>query len=147
LALNGLLTTARKSVRLSTAQVERCWKLGVQLLTKVNKEPRVELMVFSSELPSTSISYHLSVLNAKLDEVAERGGVAPSSCVDLETCLAALPWRERRRLTLLLESVRVHANSPGLQDAVRLMQRLAADVWAEEPPPDMGRYQPAAYHE
>ncbi len=91
-------------------------------------------MVFSSDLPSTSISYHLSVLNAKLDEVAERGGVAPSSRVDLETCLAALPWRERRHLGLVLESVRVHAGSPDLQRAIAMMLEIAAEVWSETPP-------------
>jgi hypothetical protein len=101
----------------------------------------------SSVLPANSISYHLSILNAKLDEVAERAGVGLTSRIDLESCLAALPWRERRRLTLLLESVRVHANSPGLQDAVRLMQKLAAEVWSQEPPPDMSRFQPPSYRE
>jgi hypothetical protein len=84
---------------------------------------------------ANTISYNLGLLHTKLDEVAERAGVAPSDRMDLETCLAALPWRERRRLALLLESVRVHAMTPGLQDAVRLMLRLAADVWAKEPPP------------
>lgn len=82
-----------------------------------------------------TISYNLGLLHTKLDQVAERAGVAPSDRMDLETCLAALPWRERRRLALLLESVRVHAVTPGLQDAVRLMLRLATDIWAKEPPP------------
>jgi hypothetical protein len=84
---------------------------------------------------SHSISYNLGLLHTKLDEVAERAGVAPADRQDLESCLAALPWRERRRLTLLLESVKVHASTPGLQNAVRLMVRLAEDVWAKEPPP------------
>ena len=91
-------------------------------------------MIDRSEPAPHTISYHLGLLHTKLDEVAERAGVAPSERLDLESCLAALPWRERRRLALLLESVRVHATTPGLQDAVRLMLRLAADVWAEEPP-------------
>src|SRR5215218_1911620 len=85
-----------------------------------------------------SISYHLGLLNTKLDEVADRAGVPATSRRDLESCLAALPWRERRRLVLLFESVRVHATTPGLHDAVRLMLRLAADVWAREPPPAQG---------
>ncbi len=100
--------------------------------------------VRSSDLPPGTISYHLSLLNTKIDEVAERTGVSPSARLDLETCLAALPWRGRRHLTLLLESVRVDANSPALQDAVRLMLGLAAEVWAEEPPPDLPRYQPCS---
>ena len=98
--------------------------------------------VRSSDLPPSTMSYHLCVLNAKIDEVAERAGVTPSARMDLETCLAALPWRDRRHLTLLLESVRVHANSPALQDAVRLMLGLTAEVWAEAPPPDLHRYIP-----
>ena len=101
--------------------------------------------VSSSELPSTSISYHLCLLQTKIDEVADRAGVSSTARVDLDTCLAALPWRERRHLRLILESVRVHANSPALQDAVRLMQKLTAQVWSESPPPDLNRLQPSSY--
>ena len=100
------------------------------------------MLVRTSALPPTSISYHLGLLQTKIDEVADRAGVSSSARLDLETCLAALPWKDRRHLALVLESVRVHANSPALQDAVRLMLKLAADVWAEEPPPDLSRYQP-----
>ncbi len=95
----------------------------------------------SSEMPPSTISYHLSLLTTKIDEVAERASVSSSARMDLETCLAALPWRDRRHLTLILESVRVHANSPALQDAVRLMLGLAAKVWAQEPPPDLSKFQ------
>ena len=98
--------------------------------------------VRSSDLPPSTMSYHLCVLNAKIDEVAERAGIAPAARMDLESCLAALPWRDRRHLTLVLESVRVHANAPSLQEAVRLMLGLAAQVWAEEPPPDLNRFVP-----
>src|SRR5918997_1867466 len=98
--------------------------------------------VRSSDLPPSTLSYHLSLLNTKIDEVAERAGVSSSARMDLETCLAALPWRDRRHLSLVLESVRVHANSPALQDAVRLLLGLAAQVWAQEPPPDLHRYVP-----
>jgi hypothetical protein len=78
----------------------------------------------------------------KVEEVADRAGISPSARCDLETCLAALPWRDRRRLSLILESVQVHATSPALKDAVRLMRGLAAEIWAEEPPPDLYRHQP-----
>jgi hypothetical protein len=91
----------------------------------------------SSDLPPSTISYHLSLLSMKVEEVAERAGIVSSARCDLETCLAALPWRDRRRLTLILESVQVHATSPALQDAVRLMLGLAKTVWAEEPPPEL----------
>src|SRR5688572_13029458 len=100
--------------------------------------------VRSSDLPPSTMSYHLCVLNAKIDEVAERAGVTPSARMDLENCLAALPWRDRRHLTLILESVRVHADAPALQEAVRLLLKLTAQVWAIEPPPDLHRYVPEA---
>ncbi len=100
--------------------------------------------VRSSDLPPSTISYHLSLLNTKIEEVAERAGVSPLARLELETCLAALPWRDRRHLTLILESVRVHANSPALQDAVRMMLGLATEVWAQEPPPDLRRYVPTS---
>lgn len=103
------------------------------------------MIVRSSNVPSSGLTYHLSLLHAKVDEVAERAGVSPSARFDLETCLAALPWRERRHLALILESVQVHADSPALQDAIRLMLKLTADVWAKEPPPDLGRFQPRSY--
>ena len=99
------------------------------------------MVVRSSELLPSTISYHLSLLNLKIDEIAERAGITPSARCDLETCLAALPWRDRRRLRLILESVRVHAASSTLQDAVRMMLGLAAQVWAEHPPPDLNQHQ------
>lgn len=91
----------------------------------------------SSDLPPNTISYHLSLLSMKVEEVAERAGILPSARCGLETCLAALPWRDRRRLTLILESVQVHATSSALQDAVRLMLGLAKTVWGKEPPPEL----------
>jgi hypothetical protein len=84
---------------------------------------------------SGSVAYHLSILQTKVDEVAERAGVPLSMRRDLEASLAALPWRDRRRLGLLLEGVRVQAGSPELQTAVSLMLSLAADVWANTAPP------------
>jgi hypothetical protein len=99
------------------------------------------MFIPSPDLPPSTISYHLSLLSMKVEEVADRAGVTPSARCDLETCLAALPWRDRRRLTLILESVQVHATSPALKDAVRLMLGLAAEVWAEKPPPDLPQHQ------
>ncbi len=77
---------------------------------------------------------HLSDLHAKVDEVAERAGVSAYDRLDLRTALAALPWRERRHLGLVLESVRVHAGSPDLQRAIAMMLEIAAEVWSETPP-------------
>jgi hypothetical protein len=82
-----------------------------------------------------SVAQHLSDLHAKVEEVAERAGVSAAERRDVETALAALPWRERRRLGLVFESVRAHAGSPALHKAVDVMLALAQDIWARTPPP------------
>ena len=82
-----------------------------------------------------NVAQHLSALAAKVDEIAERAGVSIVQRSDLETILAALPWPDRRRLGLILESARVSATSGSVRDAVEVMLRLAADVWARTPPP------------
>ena len=84
------------------------------------------------------VAQHLGDLHAKVEEVAERAGVSAAKRLDVKSALAALPWRERRRLGLVLESVRVHAASPSLNTAVDMMLDLAGDVWAHSPPPQDG---------
>jgi hypothetical protein len=82
-----------------------------------------------------NMAQHLTDLHAKVDEVAERAGVSAFDRLDLRTALAARPWRERRHLGLVLESVRVHAASAELQQAVQMMLEFTAAVWSETPPP------------
>jgi hypothetical protein len=94
-------------------------------------------MAFGSSHPSSRhVALHLSTLTAKVDEVAERAGVSASDRLSLETTLAALPWPERRRLGLVLESARVGAQSEFLRTAVGMVLERAARVWARTPPPD-----------
>ena len=82
-----------------------------------------------------SVAHHLGDLQAKVEEVAERAGVSALDRLDLRTALAALPWRERRHLGLVLQSVRAHAAGPALRTAVDVMIALAGEVWARTPPP------------
>jgi len=89
----------------------------------------------SSNRAAAEIAHHLSALSAKVDEIAWRAGVSASERLDLETTLAALPWPERRRLGLILESGRVSATSEAVRDAVEVMLGLASEVWARTPPP------------
>ncbi|EIM26884.1 hypothetical protein [Microvirga lotononidis] len=89
----------------------------------------------SSHRASAEIAHHLSALAAKVDEIARRAGVSASERLDLETTLASLPWPERRRLGLILESARVSATSEAVRDAVAVMLGLASEVWARTPPP------------
>ena len=85
---------------------------------------------------SVRVAEHLGDLQNKVDEVAERAGVAASDRLDLRTALAALPWKDRRRLGLVLESARVGAMTPALQTAVGVMLQVAGEVWSETPPPN-----------
>jgi hypothetical protein len=87
------------------------------------------------DLSSSHVADHLSTLAAKVDEIAERAGVSAVARLDLETTLAALPWPDRRRLGLILESARVSTTDEGVQEAVEVMLDLAADIWARTPPP------------
>jgi hypothetical protein len=84
---------------------------------------------------SVRVVEHLAQLQNKVDEMAERAGVSAYDRLDLRTALAALPWQERRRLSLVLESARVGAETPELETAVGLMLELAGNVWADSPLP------------
>ena len=86
--------------------------------------------------PLGHVALHLSALTAKVDEVAARAGVSAFDRLALDTALAALPWPERRRLALVLESARVSADSAALQTAVEMILERAADIWDRTPPPD-----------
>jgi len=92
-------------------------------------------MSISNRFPSR-VAAHWGELAAKVDEISERAGVSARDRLTLETTLAALPWRERRRLGLILEAVRVQATSEDLRMAVNSMIRLAGNIWAREIPPD-----------
>ena len=84
---------------------------------------------------SLRVVEHLGDLQGKVEEVAERAGVSARDRLDLRTALAALPWKDRRRLGLVLESVRVGAETPARQTAVGMILKIAGEVWAETPPP------------
>jgi hypothetical protein len=83
---------------------------------------------------SSKAAAHWGELAAKIDEIAERTGVPARDRLTLETTLAAFPWRERRRLGLILEGVRVQAVSEDLWAAVDRMLGPTSEVWASEPP-------------
>jgi hypothetical protein len=81
------------------------------------------------------VACHLGELQSKIDEYAARAGISPSERLDLRSTLAALGWSDRRRLGMVLEGVRTHASSPALREAVSVVLRVAAEVWANMPPP------------
>jgi len=91
---------------------------------------------------SSIAAAHWGELAAKIDEVAERAGVPAHERPTLEATLAALPWRERRRLGLILEGVRVQAASEDLRTAVDRILKLAGEVWATKAPRDTSDMSP-----
>ena len=93
-------------------------------------------MYFNQFKSSNNVALHLSVLTDKVDEVATHAGVSAFDRLDLEGALAALPWRDRRRLVLILEGTKANANSEALCTAVDMIRQLASDTWARTPPPD-----------
>ena len=80
------------------------------------------------------VAEHLGDLQDKVEEVAARAGVSARDRLDLRTALAALPWKDRRRLGLVLESVRVGADTPARLTAVGMILKIAGEVWADTPP-------------
>jgi len=84
----------------------------------------------SSDRQSDSVSCHLSLLLQKVDEVAQQAGVSTSSQLDLTSALAELPEPARRRLRLVLESIRANTDSTDLRTAAHRMLTLATKVWS-----------------
>ena len=75
------------------------------------------------------VAYQLSVIQAKVDEIAERVGIPAHERLSLESTLAAMPWPTRRHLGLVLQGMRVHTENPALVQAVNMVLSLAAQVW------------------
>ena len=94
------------------------------------------MISFYSDSSDAAVARHLSLLATKVDEFAQRAGLSVAQRSDLTSTLAALPWKERRRLGLLLESTRVSTTNEDAQEAVNLMVGLAANIWAGTPYPE-----------
>ena len=80
------------------------------------------------------VACQLSVIQAKVDEIAERVGVPAHERLSLESTLAAMPWPTRRHLGLVLQAMRVHSENPALVQAVNMVLSLAAQVWNNRVP-------------
>jgi hypothetical protein len=90
--------------------------------------------LFYSDSSDDAVARHLSLLAAKVDEFAQRAGLSVAQRSDLTSTLVGLPWKDRRRLGLLLESTRVSTTNEAALEAVAIMVRLAANIWAATPP-------------
>ena len=79
------------------------------------------------------VAHFIGALQAKIEEVAERAGVSPHERLSLERMLAALPWPERRRVSLLLRGAQAQSENPALHRAVDLVLEVASEVWNNAP--------------
>jgi hypothetical protein len=79
------------------------------------------------------VVHFIGALQAKIEEVAERAGVSAHERLGLERMLAALPWPERRRVSLLLRGAQAQSENPALHRAVDLVFEVASEVWNNAP--------------
>ena len=80
---------------------------------------------------ASDINEAVAALQLKVEDVAERAGVH-STGRDLEVTLEALPPSKRRRLTVLLDAVRLNAEmheNSAMAFAAGYVLSLARDVW------------------
>jgi hypothetical protein len=82
------------------------------------------------------VAHFIGALQAKIEAVAERAGVSARDCLGLERMLAALPWPERRRVSLLLRGAKAQSENPALHRAVDLVFEVASEVWNTAPEAD-----------
>ena len=84
------------------------------------------------------VAYHLGLLQAKIEQIAERAGVSMYDRLTLEGLLAALPWPERRRVSLFLKASRAQSDDEALHRAIEILSSLASRAWTEAPDADAG---------
>ncbi|HEX2726120.1 MAG TPA: hypothetical protein VHN20_09900 [Beijerinckiaceae bacterium] len=84
------------------------------------------------------MAYHLGLLQAKIEQIAERAGVSVYDRLTLEGLLAALPWAERRRVSLFLKASRAQSDDEALHQAIEILSSLASRAWTDAPPADSG---------
>ncbi|HEY7386192.1 MAG TPA: hypothetical protein VH743_21235 [Beijerinckiaceae bacterium] len=82
------------------------------------------------------MAYHLGLLQAKIEQIAERAGVSVYDRLTLEGLLAALPWAERRRVSLFLKASRAQSDDEALHQAIEILSSLASRAWTDKPVAD-----------
>jgi transcriptional regulator with XRE-family HTH domain len=81
---------------------------------------------------------HRAAAGLSQEELAERAGVSAHERLGLERMLAALPWPERRRVSLLLRGAQAQSENPALHRAVDLVLEVASEVWNNAADPGPG---------
>ena len=83
------------------------------------------------------VAYHLGLLQAKIEQIAERAGLSIYERLTLDGLLAALSWPERRRVSLFLKAARAQSEDEALHQAIEILSSLASRAWTGEPDQDV----------
>lgn len=75
---------------------------------------------------------YLTVLQSRIDEIADQAGVTGAARLSIDDTLAALPRRHRRRVAMFLDSLRAFSPDPSQRAAAEAVQERAAAAWARE---------------
>jgi hypothetical protein len=79
------------------------------------------------------VAYHLGLLQAKIEQIAERAGLSACDRLTLEGLLSALPWAERRRVSLFLKAAKAQSDNEALHQAIEILSSLASRAWTDAP--------------
>jgi hypothetical protein len=74
----------------------------------------------------------LTVLQTRIDEMADHAGMTGAARSSLDETLAALSKASRRRLFMILESLRAFSPDPEQRAAAEAVQERAARAWGEQ---------------
>jgi hypothetical protein len=83
------------------------------------------------------VAYHLGLLQAKIEQIAERAGLSVYERLTLEGLLGALPWSERRRVSLFLKAAKAQSDNEALHQAIEILSSLASRAWTDRPHDDV----------
>ncbi|MBM1172211.1 hypothetical protein [Microvirga arabica] len=75
----------------------------------------------------------LSAVQSRIEEIADQAGIEGHARLSVDDTLAALPWVLRRRLVLMLQSLKAFSPDPAVRAAADFFQIKAAKIWAAMP--------------
>jgi hypothetical protein len=83
-------------------------------------------------MTATGINAYLTVLQNRIDEIADQAGITGAARLSIDETLASLPKSARRRLFMLLESLRAFSPDQAQRAAAEAVQERAVLAWGDE---------------
>jgi hypothetical protein len=84
-------------------------------------------------MTESGVTSYLTVLQSRIDEIADQAGVTGPARLSIDETLASLPKSARRRLFMFLESLRAFSPDQAQRAAAEAVQERAALAWGDEP--------------